>query len=147
MGQPGLLIPCTHSEILCFPPCRGSLEAARLLLPAVPELSLSPWHTKPLHTWEGSRRDRERWRRRGGRGGMCWHKGTPSNGVKHSWDSPRGRKKINIRCSPPSRGSGSSLARQQGLCCPTHTETTPSPGNKARLKRKTYWKHHNSVLV
>lgn len=71
VGQPGLLIPCTHSEILCFPPCRGSLEAARLLLPAVPELSLSPWHTKPLHTWEGSRRDRERWRRRGGRGGMC----------------------------------------------------------------------------
>lgn len=66
---------------------------------------------------------------------LCWHKRTPNNEGEAQLGHSKGEK-INHRCSPPPRASGSSLARQQRpqchswrelFFCPTHTETHTLP--------------------
>lgn len=82
-GSLALLIPCTHFHILCFPPRKGSLGAARSLCCSSQQGQRCPSHPhRPnlLHsTWEGSTMHWARWRScRGGRGGNPTQ-GNPSN--------------------------------------------------------------------
>lgn len=134
MGQPGLLIHWTHFKILCFPPCKGSLEAARLLLPSYPDRQ-SLLHT----TWEGSRTGQGKVEelllqgRKRRDVPFAGAREPPTMRVKHSLDSPRGRRETTSALHPPEplaaawQGRGTSVPLLEGavLLSYTHRNTHP----------------------